>query len=70
MRFHANVWASCSEELAGPFDPGALPTAAVIRSVTFSPRAPSPWARLFAPLDDLLEPDDDAWQDHAEWLRR
>ncbi len=54
MRFHVNMWPTCSEELAGPLDTAALPLSSDVRRIRLSrwsippPAPPADW-RAAAP---------------------
>lgn len=70
MRFHANMWPTCSEELAGPLDVNALPVGAEFDSFTFSSWTPSPSRGVTSMISSLFsdaEPAD--WRDDAEWVQ-
>lgn len=69
MRLHLNVWPICSEELAGPLDPEALPVQARFKSMTIYRREDS-WFRSVLSWLDAPPRHVDAWQDHAEWIRQ
>lgn len=71
MRFHVNVWPICSEELAGPMDPAALPTGVDVRRVAFSEWTPPPKSGLPAFLGRVFdEPGADRdWRDDASWMQ-
>lgn len=60
MVFHMNAWATCSEDLAGPIDDGALPTAVTFRDVRISRWDPAPRSGLDA-LFGIGDPSPDAW---------
>ena len=67
MRIYANLWASCSEELAGPVDPAALPATATVRDLAVARWRPSLPDRLHDWFRRLvLGPD---WRDRARWMR-
>ena len=70
MRIHANVWPTCSEELAGPLDPDALPTGAEFASFTFSEWKPAP-SRGFAQRISAWFGGDGGgdWRDDAGWIQ-
>ncbi|MFZ5480325.1 MAG: family 16 glycosylhydrolase [Myxococcota bacterium] len=68
MKLHLNLWPTCSEELAGPFDPSVLPAVAEFRNVRVSRRVDSPVAQALSLLD-APETAGEVWQDHAGWLR-
>jgi len=71
MRFHINVWPTCSEELAGPLDPSALPVVTELKSVSIYRRAPSAMSRLLSVLESPFSRSGRGryWQDDAEWLQ-
>ncbi len=70
MRFHANVWPTCSVELAGPVDASALPAAAEFQSFTFSSWTPSPTAGVTAKISSLFSDAAPAdWRDSADWVQ-
>jgi len=70
MRFHVNVWPTCSEELAGPLDSAALPAQAEVREVNLWSWHPAPLKRVENFFRGLLR-DDDAtgWRRDAPWIR-
>jgi cellulose synthase/poly-beta-1,6-N-acetylglucosamine synthase-like glycosyltransferase len=60
MVFHLNAWATCSEDLAGPIDTDALPTAVTFRDVRISRWDPAPRSGLDA-LFGIGDPAPDSW---------
>lgn len=70
MRFFVNMWPICSEELAGPFNPGDEPILSQFKTVTLSRWYPAPFAKLSARFDALFE-DGDAkdWRQKAKWIK-
>ncbi len=60
MVFHMNAWATCSEDLAGPIDTGALPTAVTFRDVRISRWDPAPRSGLDA-LFGIGDPAPESW---------
>jgi len=70
MRFHVNVWPCCSEELAGKFDPAAMPTSAGLKSVTISRWEPSVGERIEAFVDTFFSPTQEPrdWRASAGWI--
>lgn len=71
MRFHVNLWPTCSEELAGPLDPTALPATAHVRNVTISSWTPAPRSGVVAALQSMLpqRPRTPDWRDDASWIQ-
>ena len=75
MRMHLNVWPTCAEPLAGPFNgvTDDAPIVATFRKVTVSAAAPDALFKVWRWFDGLTgdaPPAPPAWQDHAEWLQR
>lgn len=70
MRFHANLWPCCSEELAGPFDPAVLPVDAGLRSIKISSWEASLGSRIKNSVFDYFSPSKKAedWRDDASWI--
>ena len=70
MRFHVNLWPSCSEELAGPFDPSSLPVDAGLRSVKISSWQASLGSRIKDSIFGYFSPSKKAkdWRDDASWI--
>lgn len=66
MRVHVNTWPCCSEELAGPFDPAALPASAEVRSVSLYRWHPPPINRLQSMFSGG-SPED--WRQRASWMQ-
>lgn len=70
MRFHVNVWPTCSEELAGPLDAAALPTQAEVREVNLWSWHPAPLMRVENFFRGLLAHDDaTGWRRDAHWIQ-
>ena len=71
MRFHVNLWPTCSEELAGPLDPSALPVAAELKSVTISTWSPASTSAVAGALQSVLPSrrESDDWRDTAGWIQ-
>jgi len=70
MRFHVNVWPTCSEELAGPLDASALPTQAEVREVNLWSWHPAPLTRVENFFRSLIQSDDaSGWRRDAGWIR-
>ncbi len=70
MRFHANMWPTCSEELAGPLDQDALPVAAEFQSFTFSSWTPATTTGVSEKISSLFGDEEPAdWRDEAEWVQ-
>jgi beta-glucanase (GH16 family) len=71
MRFHVNIWPTCSEELAGTFDPSALPGTAQIKSITLSEWTPPARSGLPKWLKGLFETKQASgdWRDRADWIQ-
>lgn len=71
MRFHANLWPCCSTELAGPFDPAALPLHADFQSITIAKWQRSLGSRIKDSLFGYFSPSDKAkdWRDGAGWIK-
>ena len=70
MRLYVNVWPCCSEELAGPFDPAAVPTGAQIKSVTVSRWRASLGSRMKESVADYFSPSGKStdWRTQAGWI--
>tara|TARA_R110002096_G_scaffold16898_9_gene57964 strand:+ start:86783 stop:87790 length:1008 start_codon:yes stop_codon:yes gene_type:complete len=70
MRFHANLWPCCSEELAGPFDPSILPVDAGLRSIKISSWQPSLGSQIKNSIFGYFSPSKKAkdWRDDASWI--
>jgi hypothetical protein len=70
MRFHVNVWPCCSEELAGPFDPAAVPLEAALQSVTLSRWQPSLGSRMQSFVQSYFSPSPEPpdWRSSAGWI--
>jgi hypothetical protein len=70
MRFHVNLWPCCSAELAGPFDPAALPTEAALKEVSLSRWRPSTGARLLEAVESYFAPAPQPpdWRRDARWI--
>lgn len=65
MRVHVNTWPICSEELAGPFDPAALPARAEVKSVALSLWHPPPVNGVMS----LIDGGDRDWRAGASWMQ-
>ena len=75
MRLHLNLWPTCSEELAGPFDAASPPVRAQFRSVQvhgFRDAAFPAYSRLIDSVFSFGGDDDDprVWRqgDEARWM--
>ncbi len=71
MRFHVNLWPCCSEELAGRFDPAAVPTSAEVQSVRLSRWRASMGTRVRRAISSYFSPSegDSDWRAHdAAWI--
>lgn len=71
MRFHANSWPTCSEELAGPIDVSALPATAEFKSVTFSSWTPAPARGVTERISRWIGGDSGSgdWREDAAWIQ-
>jgi beta-glucanase (GH16 family) len=71
MRFHANLWPTCSEELAGALDVSALPSTAEVKSITISTWTPPPRNGLMAMLQRVLPERgrNGGWRERASWIQ-
>lgn len=74
MRFHVNLWPTCSAELAGEFRPAAdsLPASASVRSVKIYEHRQAAFPRYSQLIDSVLGRADSAtgtWRDEAEWMQ-
>lgn len=74
MRFHINVWPTCSAELAGEFRPTAdsLPVTASVRSVKIYEHRSAAFPRYSQFIDSVLgraDPATGTWRDSADWMQ-
>ena len=69
MRMHANVWPTCSTELAGPVDPSQYPTGATFESFTFSSWTPAPARGLTTRISGWIGGEGGDWRDDARWIQ-
>jgi hypothetical protein len=75
MRMHLNVWPTCAEPLAGPFNgvSESEPIVATFRRVTVSEARPDTLFKVWRWFDGFMGAEPaapPAWQDQAEWLQR
>ena len=71
MRFHVNAWPICSRELAGPFDTGALPADAEIKSISIYSFRQAPFPRFSRFVNGLFSTGEKSqtWRDSAGWIQ-
>ena len=71
MRFHVNMWPTCSEELAGALDPAVLPITADVKSVTISTWSPASSSAVAEALYSVLPARDGGgdWRNSAGWMQ-
>lgn len=71
MRFHLNLWPTCSEELAGPFNASALPAKAKFRSLKIYGYEPAAFPAYSRWIDSLVswEAELKSWRDKANWIQ-